>query len=247
MSLVKLPFLLLSTVSLQVGMTPPNAPPPSTEQYLPDKDKRVAHTGEVVLRRILTAGGPVTYFKMMFWITFVLESLTIISSTFGGALVLDHFLLIHRTPDFVTRVTKPTHVFLLSAVLVIIGGVIRVHCFRILGASFTFELSVQKDHKLITSGLYSVVRHPSYTGAVFSLGFGTLQHLSRGSWIRESGILDTLWGRSIIFVWFGGIAIMAGTLMMRIKSEEEILHNEFGDQWEKWREDVPYKLLPGLY
>ncbi|KAL0575403.1 hypothetical protein V5O48_006574 [Marasmius crinis-equi] len=247
MSLVKLPFLLLSTVSLQVGMTPPNRPPPPTEQYLPDKDKKAAHVGEVILRRILTAGGPVTYFKMMFWIACILESTVIVLSTYGVSPHLAHPLVVSQKPNLATRITEPTSVFLLSAVLVMVGGLIRVHCFRALGASFTFELSVQKDHKLVTSGLYSVVRHPSYTGAVISLGFAALQHLSRGSWVRESGILDVPWGRFVIFVWFGGIAVMMGTLMMRIKSEEGILHKEFGEKWEKWREDVPYKLLPGVY
>ncbi|KAG7095582.1 hypothetical protein E1B28_006313 [Marasmius oreades] len=247
MSLVKIPFLLLSTLSLQVGMTPPNRPPPPTEQYIPDKGKRAAHTGEVILRRILTAGGPVTYFKMMFWIAFILESLVIISSTYGGAPVFNRILLIHPTPDSITRITRPTYTFLLCAVLIVIGGIIRVHCFRTLGASFTFELSVQKDQKLITSGLYSVVRHPSYTGAAISVGFAALQQLSRGSWVRESGILDNPWGRPIMLVWFGGMAIMIGTLMMRIKSEDEILQKEFGDKWEKWREDVPYRLFPGVY
>ena len=106
---------------------------------------------------------------------------------------------------------------------------------------------MQKDHKLVTSGLYSVVRHPSYTGAVISLSFGMLQHLISGSWVRESGILETLWGRMAVIGWFGGITVMVATLMMRIKSEEEILAKEFGDKWENWRRDVPYKLFPGVY
>ena len=29
---------------------------------------------------------------------------------------------------------------------------------------FTFEMSIRKDHMLITSGPYGVVRHPGYTG-----------------------------------------------------------------------------------
>jgi len=30
---------------------------------------------------------------------------------------------------------------------------------------FTYELSILKDHKLVTTGLYKLVRHPSYLGA----------------------------------------------------------------------------------
>ena len=36
--------------------------------------------------------------------------------------------------------------------------------FRHLGQFFRFEASIQKDHQLIVSGLYAVVRHPGYTG-----------------------------------------------------------------------------------
>ncbi|ESK92271.1 hypothetical protein Moror_4669 [Moniliophthora roreri MCA 2997] len=248
MSLIKLPFLLLSTISLHVGMTPPNRPPPVKEQYIPNEG--VAHTGEVVLRRILTAGGPVTYFKMLFWTACFLETALILSLAYRPTSPITSSLLVSRTlvsGDLVSRVTEIKPVYIITSLLVALGGIIRVHCFRALGASFTFELSVQKDHKLVTSGLYSVVRHPSYTGAVISLSFGVFQHLIPGSWVRESGILGTFWGRMVVMGWFGGMTLMVATLMMRITSEEEILAREFGDKWAKWRQDVPYKLFPGVY
>jgi len=31
---------------------------------------------------------------------------------------------------------------------------------------FTFEMSIRKNHKLITSGPYAIVRHPSYVGVI---------------------------------------------------------------------------------
>ncbi|KAK7062820.1 hypothetical protein VNI00_000314 [Paramarasmius palmivorus] len=229
-------------------MTPPNRPPPTKEQYIPHKG--VAHTGEVVLRRILTAGGPVTYFKMLFWVVCFVETALILSLVYRPTSPVASSLLVSPTTvsgDLINRMAEIKPSFILCSLLVALGGIIRAHCFRALGASFTFELSVQKDHKLVTSGLYSVVRHPSYTGAVISLSFGMLQHLISGSWVRESGILETLWGRMAVIGWFGGITVMVATLMMRIKSEEEILAKEFGDKWENWRRDVPYKLFPGVY
>ena len=40
-----------------------------------------------------------------------------------------------------------------------------------MGSHFTFELTLQKDHKLVTSGPYRIVRHPSYIGIyAFYLG-----------------------------------------------------------------------------
>jgi protein-S-isoprenylcysteine O-methyltransferase Ste14 len=59
--------------------------------------------------------------------------------------------------------------FLLGTFLTGLGGYIRYSCYRELGRLFTFEMSIRKDHKLVTSGPYSIVRHPGYTGAVLTV------------------------------------------------------------------------------
>ena len=53
--------------------------------------------------------------------------------------------------------------------------------YRQLGRFFVFEASIQKDHELIVSGPYSVVRHPSYTGFFMVAGGWFLWNLSKGS------------------------------------------------------------------
>ncbi|KAL7283390.1 hypothetical protein ACG7TL_002820 [Trametes sanguinea] len=55
-----------------------------------------------------------------------------------------------------------TPAFFIGFVLAITGGVIRVSCHHALGKFFTWQLSVQDDHKLVTTGPSSVVRHPSH-------------------------------------------------------------------------------------
>ena len=64
---------------------------------------------------------------------------------------------------------RPTYLFFLGAFMIILGGYIRFICFRALGRLFTFEMSIRDEHELITDGPYSIVRHPSYTGAVLTL------------------------------------------------------------------------------
>jgi protein-S-isoprenylcysteine O-methyltransferase Ste14 len=53
--------------------------------------------------------------------------------------------------------------FVFGALVASVGGLGRLLAYRALGKHFTFEMSIKKDHGLITSGPYSVVRHPSYT------------------------------------------------------------------------------------
>jgi len=51
-----------------------------------------------------------------------------------------------------------------------------------LGQFFRFEASIQQDHKLIVSGPYAVVRHPSYTGLMMVfIGWFPWQ-LGKGCW-----------------------------------------------------------------
>lgn len=52
--------------------------------------------------------------------------------------------------------------FLIGTLLVISRGLLRWSCYRYLGKMFTYEVPVQEKHYLVTSGPYSVVRHPSY-------------------------------------------------------------------------------------
>ncbi|KAF9238462.1 hypothetical protein BU15DRAFT_62440 [Melanogaster broomeanus] len=74
--------------------------------------------------------------------------------------------------------------FLAGSILNIAGGLLRIHCYRVLGRMFTFELSIRKDHKLVTSGPYSVVRHP-VTRASFAWcleDYFAVSLITRGSW-----------------------------------------------------------------
>ena len=74
------------------------------------------------------------------------------------------------------------------------------------------------DHKLITSGLYALMRHPMYTG-VFLVAAGSL--LMYFTW-------TTLF-----------LACFAPLTMLRAFREEKILAAEFGEQWQEYSQRVP--------
>ena len=50
------------------------------------------------------------------------------------------------------------------ALLVNGGGIACFRCFQRLGPYFTFVQCIHKDHRLIMTGPYAVVRHPGHTG-----------------------------------------------------------------------------------
>ena len=112
--------------------------------------------------------------------------------------------------------------------LMVLGSWIRLMTYRHLGQFFRFEASIQKDHELIVSGPYSVVRHPSYTGGIL-ISCGLFPwHLSKGSWIMESGSWDTTLGRSLVTVYFSVIILIILFTLARMTKEDIALRNRFG-------------------
>lgn len=57
-----------------------------------------------------------------------------------------------------------------------------------MGSMFTFEMSIRKNHELVTSGPYAIVRHPGYTSVMLVVIGMLLVHLSKVS-IPLVGIL----------------------------------------------------------
>ncbi len=70
-------------------------------------------------------------------------------------------------------------VFVIGVATIVAGSVLRRHCWRLLGASFTGDVRARPDQAIITTGAYALLRHPSYSaGILMNTGIG----LALGSW-----------------------------------------------------------------
>lgn len=69
--------------------------------------------------------------------------------------------------------------FFIGVALMVAGSLLRRHCFRMLGTSFTGDVRATSDQQVISRGAYSMLRHPSYTAAIL-LNIGVA--LALGSW-----------------------------------------------------------------
>ena len=131
--------------------------------------------------------------------------------------------------------------------LMALGTWIRLLTYRHLGRFFRFEASIQKDHELIVSGPYSVVRHPSYTSLILIFGGLFPWHLSKGSWLMESGLWNTMLGRLLFMIYFSLLILIIFFTLARMSKEDIALRNQFGKKWDDWAKRVPYSIFPNIY
>ncbi len=114
----------------------------------------------------------------------------------------------------------------LGVVLFALGGALRMWPVFVLGRRFSGLVAIQPGHTLVTSGVYGVIRHPSYLGLIVnSLGWALA---------FRSGI---------------GVLLAALTippLLARMQAEERLLRSQFGAEYDAYRARTS-RLIPGIY
>nr|CAG8491604.1 5532_t:CDS:2 [Entrophospora candida] len=120
----------------------------------------------------------------------------------------------------------------------VFGALLRLWCYRSLDEFFTFDLNVQKDHKLITTGPYSLLIHPSYTG--YTLMLANIEYMSF--------VIKDYLPNYIEILIFNYVTVLVFFLIFfnRITVEEKILKKHFGRDWEVYcsqrKRFIPYLL-----
>ena len=143
-----------------------------------------------------------------------------------------------------TQLSALTPSFLAGLVILLCGASIRLWSYHVLGSLFTFEVVIKDDHKLITSGPYSYVRHPSYTGILCLTTGAYLMHFGAGGYVAACGVegMPAL----AVFGWSWRISSLFSfvSLYRRCGVEDGKLKGQFGLAWMRYKADVPYALIP---
>jgi protein-S-isoprenylcysteine O-methyltransferase Ste14 len=109
----------------------------------------------------------------------------------------------------------------------ICGFVIRWTAILQLGKLFTVDVAISNTHTLKTTGLYQIVRHPSYLGLMLII---TGIALCMGNLLSLAIVVIP------VFI----------AMNYRIVVEEKALTNEFGSQYLKYSKKVS-KIIPWIY
>jgi protein-S-isoprenylcysteine O-methyltransferase Ste14 len=114
----------------------------------------------------------------------------------------------------------------LGVALFAAGGALRIWPVFVLGNRFSGLVAIQPGHTLVTNGIYGVIRHPSYLGLLInSLGWSL-------AFRSGVGVLLTV--------------LLVPPLLARIDAEENLLHSQFGDDYNAYRSQTS-RLIPGIY
>jgi len=115
---------------------------------------------------------------------------------------------------------------LIAAVLSISCLFLTITALRELGKQWSLEARLVEGHDLVTSGPYSLVRHPIYTAMLGKL--------------IATGIVLSYWPVVVLAV----VIFLVGTFI-RTRFEERLLSDAFGETFADWKSRVP-GLIPFL-
>ncbi|MCI4345599.1 MAG: isoprenylcysteine carboxylmethyltransferase family protein [Thermoplasmata archaeon] len=122
--------------------------------------------------------------------------------------------------------TFPLYAVYLGVGLAFLGIGVRQWAIAVLGRYFSTSVRVLEDHRVVRTGPYRLVRHPSYTGVLLTIvGIG----IAGGSW---EGLLLLLGVSALVFGY-------------RIRVEERLLEARLGDEYRAYERETK-RILPYL-
>jgi len=121
--------------------------------------------------------------------------------------------------------TGRSTLFIAGLVLMLAGMALRWYSIRVLGTSFTCEVSTRPDQKVVQAGPYHWIRHPSYTGGLVTV-LGVL--LCCANWASLAALV-----------------VAAAGYAYRIRIEERALANDLGLEYRDYMRRTK-RLIPFL-
>ncbi|KAJ3511364.1 hypothetical protein NMY22_g15675 [Coprinellus aureogranulatus] len=246
--MIKAILLFLSAVCVHLSFSPPNPPAHKEELYRRKENADVDTVFEVFIRRIMLCHKVITYSAVAIEL-----SATMVYYLHRNSSSIPYKQLAFAIPngsalrDPALWATRCSPSVLLGTTLMISGSLLRLWCFHSLGRLFTFELSIQNKHKLITTGPYALVRHPAYLGGAATM-IGTLIVFlfPKATWVNVF-LLSSWPGMLFLVLWCSMTAATARGTSVRAAAEDRVLKETFGAEWEAYRERVPWMVLPWVY
>jgi protein-S-isoprenylcysteine O-methyltransferase Ste14 len=133
----------------------------------------------------------------------------------------------YRKPRLSAGLVPNLAIGIFTVTLAVVSVWLVTAAIRKLGKQWALQARIVEGHELITDGPYRLIRHPIYTGM-----FGMLV---------ATGLAMSTWSTLA-----AGILLYGAGTMLRVKVEEELLKQTFGEDFNQYAARTP-PLLPGLF
>lgn len=128
---------------------------------------------------------------------------------------------------YISSLVSPVFIFWIGSICIVAGVFLRLYSVWTLGKFFTLSVQVTSEQKIIQTGPYKYLRHPSYSGSILSL----------------MGISFSF--RNIIGIILT-VAIITIIYRYRIKVEEKILEKTFPDSYTEYKKNTK-RIIPFIW
>lgn len=166
--------------------------------------------------------------KHIFWVSYLCkERMTIPFGFFGGFadLVYESITSLVFTAAAINPLFSDTFFYAGSAIyLTAVLAELTCELQR-----YAFKAKPENKGKLCKTGLWGLCRHPNYAAnIVFGFGYGLMA------------------GGPVYSLATGGM-YLSNLALNATPGHEDYCAKKYGDEWEKYKKQVPWKLFPGIY
>lgn len=121
----------------------------------------------------------------------------------------------------------PLDLFWIGATIALLGILVRVYSVWTLKKFFTLNVQVGSKQEIIRRGPYKYIRHPAYTGSILTL-------------------LGVAFSFRSLFSIIATVIIAAAIYGYRIKIEEKLLAENFGEAYNGYKKET-WRLIPYIW
>jgi protein-S-isoprenylcysteine O-methyltransferase Ste14 len=136
----------------------------------------------------------------------------------GGMFILPVFYAATNWLDF-ANYSLPVWAGWLGIALIVGAVIVFWRAHADLGLNWSPTLEIREKHELVTRGIYGVIRHPMYASQIL---WSVAQLLLLQNWIAG----------------FASLLVFFPFYFMRVKPEEQLMLEQFGDQYRSYMQKV---------
>ncbi|KAF9902310.1 hypothetical protein EC991_005050 [Linnemannia zychae] len=168
--------------------------------------------------------------------SFLLESYIYIVGTWGLWIIpsLSALYLIQMYQGVISPHLKTWQ--LATTIISVLATLLRRWAFKTLDRFFTYHMTLREGHRLIKTGPYRYVLHPSYTGLFLNLATYTAT-------VGYEGLCDPI---PISLILLAVVWIQSAVFLDRGKDEEAMLAEAFGQEWVDYA-TTRWRFVPLVY